>query len=345
MPLGYLAGDYSLAKMKKFFALLILTICTSLSAADRHIALMIRDDFRGEVSFAHRIQAACENIGWKADLVDIFNPIELHKYKYDFVINLVAGGLAPLKCKRYLAIFHPLHHFFRGGNLKNEYRSYDGYLLTYSPADFPNESKDFLNNKAFPYIRWYPTVHWIKYQTVEPTNLFHICCAGGDRFFNENFRKFFTLLNQESFVRLYGIPLFQSLYAKSYQGEIPFDSESICTIAADAGIALVIHSSEHNAYKVPSGRIFEAVAASAIVICDHNAFVQEHFGDSVLYFNTDTDGQSMYNQLMQHMEWIRNNKAEALKKAKQAHRIFKKKFLLEGQLLQLEKFHEKVPKK
>lgn len=191
-------------------------------------------------------------------------------------------------------------------------------------------------------MRWYPTVQKLEYQTTDPSHLFYICCTWGNRFQDEKFRRCLRLLDKEPYVRFYGSPLFQVLYPQSYQGTIPYDDESLYEIAAQAGVTLVLHSSDHNAYGLPSGRIFEAAAASTVIICDQNAFVRENFGDSVLYINTDEDGESIFNQIQRHMDWIKDNRTEALEKAKKANAIYKEKFLLEDQLLRLEEFHDRL---
>lgn len=314
--------------------------CTPLIAYEKNIAILVRSDFRGEYSLAHRVKAACENIHWNADILPLRNTPALRNTKYDFAINLVPGIFKHPKCKNYLAIFDPVNYYFtKKGFLKEEYKQYDGYLLTYSPKSV-HKNNDFVDGNALPYMQWYPSVQWQNFQIVNPLHLFHLCCSWGDRFNNKNFQQCLSLLDKESYTRFYGTSLFKALYPNSYQGEIPYDEQKLLNVASQAGITLVLHSSDHNAYGVPSGRIFEAAAASTIIICDQNPFVKEHFGDSVLYINTSLDGQAMFDQIHEHMSWIKLNKAKALEKAAKAHTIFKEKFLLEDQLLRLAEFHD-----
>lgn len=331
----------------KFNALILFLLigCSVLSAAERSIGLLIKNEFIGETSSAYRIKSACNNIGWKADVINMNSPEELENNEYDFVISLVPGSYKRPKCKNYLAVFHPLQHYFkRSGRFRKRYRSFDGYLLTYSP-DALSKKKHFKNSCKFSYMPWCPTVQKVEYKKNDPKHLFHICSLWGNRFWNGNFKKCLSLLDKDPNTRFYGNPLFQEHYPKSYQGAIPFEGDSLYEVAAQAGIILIFHSSEHNTYGLPSGRIFEAAAASAVIISDQNSFVQENFGDSILYINTDEDGQSIYNQIQTHMEWIFANKTQALEKAKKAHAIYEEKFLLEDQLLRLEEFHEQVMKK
>jgi hypothetical protein len=329
----------------KSFILLLLCAFSVLNAAERKIGILIRDDYKGEISFAYRIKSACKNIHWEADVIDIQNPGEHAKKNYDFVINLVPGNYKHSNCKNYLAIFHPKHHYFNKKKfLKAHYRSYDGYLLTYTPGADGNGKKDFANSDRFPYLQWYPTVQKQEYRVTDPAYLFHICSTWGNRYVDAKFRHLLSLLDKDPHTRLYGSPKVKPLYPRSYQGMIPFDDGSLYERAAQAGVSLVIHSSEHNAHGLPSGRIFEAAASSTVIICDQNSFVRNHFGETVLYINTDENSLSIYNQIQHHLEWIKANKSQALEKAQKAHAIYLEKFLLEDQLLRLGEFHDRLSK-
>ncbi|MGE5196394.1 MAG: hypothetical protein ACM3JI_03585, partial [Anaerolineae bacterium] len=205
---------------------------------EKRIAILIRPFFRGEISFAYRIKSACKNLDWKADIIDITNPEELRKNKYDFVINLVPGKYEQPNCKNYLAIFHPTQHYFnKKGALFKRYRNYEGYLLTYSPGD---KDKVFATPHQFPHIKkWYPTVQSREYKKVNPSHLFYICCSWGNRLKDEKFQKCLSLLDKEPYMRLYGNQEFQTLYPQSYKGSIVYDSEQLYETAAEAGVTLV----------------------------------------------------------------------------------------------------------
>lgn len=324
------AGFFLLSSLLFFLASI-----SSLISSERHIALLVKPNYKGELSFAYRIQAACRNIAWKADLIYLKNSQDLHGKDYDFVINFAPGIYEHPKCNNYLAIFHPKHHFFKQPEvLKDKFCSYDGYLLTYEPESFP-----------YPFMLWYPSVQHREYQTVNPLHLFYVCSSWGNRLQNKTFQNFLNLLEQEDYTRFYGKKLFRELYPRSYQGEISFDANSLLDCMARAGVALVLHSTDHNEYSLPSGRIFEAAASSCVIICDQNAFVQEHFGNSILYIDTSETGSSIFHQIQNHMMWIWENKRDALEKARRAHEIYKSKFLLEDQLLRLEVFHNQISQK
>ena len=83
-----------------------------LNAAERYIGIITRPGFSGEISFAYRIKSACSHIGWKAYVISLKDYKNFRKNNYDFVISLVPGGYKSPGYKNYLAIFHPLHHYF-----------------------------------------------------------------------------------------------------------------------------------------------------------------------------------------------------------------------------------------
>lgn len=55
----------------RLFILSLLFVYQLGFAAEKRIAVLIRPDYRGELSFAHRIKAASENLNWKADIFEI----------------------------------------------------------------------------------------------------------------------------------------------------------------------------------------------------------------------------------------------------------------------------------
>jgi|GEM_PF-727471 len=320
------------------YVLLFLLLSQTLISKERYVAIRIRDSYKGEISFAHRIKAAAENLGWTVDVTDFYDRKQARN-KYDFVISLVPGYYKKPKCNNYLAIFHPSHHYFdRTGKLKKRYLKYQGYLLTYHPTDDDPNFKQ----AELPHFFWYPSTQKMAYSKVDPTHLYYLCSEWGDRYRSEKFQKILSHLDKEPFTKLYGVPRFKEIYPNSYQGHPPYDATSLYEIARNAGISLVFHSSDHNKFGIPSGRIFEATASGTVVISDKNSFVKQNFGDSVFYIDTSECADSITYQIEKHIAWIEANKEEALKKAKVAYEINQKSFSLEKQLVKLGEFHDEL---
>lgn len=144
-------------------------------------------------------------------------------------------------------------------------------------------------------------------------------------------------LDASGLISIYGPQKFQGVNVwagyKSYVKEIPFDGISMIYEISKVGAALVLSSEAHKQSALMSNRLFEALAAGALVICDENPFAKKYFGDTLLYI--DTKKENLFEQIDQHMVWAEQNKQQALSLALSAQEIFKKNFLLHDFLLNI----------
>jgi hypothetical protein len=127
----------------------------------------------------------------------------------------------------------------------------------------------------------------------------------------------------------------------SYAGEVPFDGVSILKRIHECGVSLVLQSDAHErSGGMQTNRLFESLAAGALVIANPCDFLEKEFGDSILYINHFRHGSSqMAQETLDHVEWIRNNLAEAQQKAVRSQEIFREKFSMDVQLGELIKNH------
>lgn len=129
----------------------------------------------------------------------------------------------------------------------------------------------------------------------------------------------------------YGIRLWQGI--DSYKGELPFDGGiSITEKAHECGATLVLSSDQHRASGLVSTRIFQACKAGAIIIADRNVFIEHHFADAVLYFDYGNTPKKTAQNILQQVNWIKQNWRQAKEKAILAQCIFIKKFAFEKEL-------------
>lgn len=142
----------------------------------------------------------------------------------------------------------------------------------------------------------------------------------------------FNMLTKTDWINIYG-PHSTWNECNRYKNEIPFDGISIIKEINKCGVVLVISSLDHYRAGSVTNRIYEGVAGGAVIISDTNFWVKKIFGDSVLYFDFDINNpMNMFNQIKQHMNWIRKNKVDAKKLAEKAQKIFLEKLVLEKQL-------------
>jgi len=323
-----------------FYGLLLLPLCFLYShdiVHSRSICLIIREDFRGEREFAERIKIACETLHWKAEIIDVssFKGSDRH---YDWILTLVPGKQCSSTENDYLILFDPEHHYFsHDGHLDKNYLDYAGYLSTYKNTYLLLEDINYKNNLHLK--RWYPTVQYRPYQKITPTRLFYFIGHWGDRYDDMRYQTLQKELAKKTYTNLFGDPSTGISYGNAFKGAIKYDGESVINLISEMGVCLILHSKTHLKYEIPSGRIFEAAAASAVIISDLNPFIIEYFGDSVLYVDQELSGEEMFEQIDAYMAWIQNHPEEALEMAKRAHQIFEENFLLEPQLLDFDKFH------
>lgn len=182
--------------------------------------------------------------------------------------------------------------------------------------------------KVFPnelIIPFYFSVPSTKFYYTEKTRLFF----GGVAW--DNYRKstiieLYKLLDHTKYFDLYGAKDFG---LNSYKGFIPFGQNTILDIMKKSGVTLVLHSKDHFENDIPTARIFEAVAASTVVITDKLPFIVKNFGDSVLYIDRDLSPEEIFKQIDAHMQWILSNPKDAIELARRSHKIFIERFTLE----------------
>lgn len=140
-------------------------------------------------------------------------------------------------------------------------------------------------------------------------------------------------------LRIFGPRIFQGVKVwkgyNSYVREIPFDGVSMIDEIAKAGVSLVLSSQAHRESELMSNRMFESVAAGALVICDENKFGKKFFGESLLYIDSRCDVEEIYNTIENHLAWIKKNPNDALQMVTKAQEIFREKFALKKNLSDL----------
>lgn len=309
--------------------------------ANVRIGVATASSYVGDREVAWRIKIAGESLGWEV-LLDEDNGRHLQDQQLDWVICMLPNNeFHNPNCPNYQVIFHPFWYLDDERKLVPFYEKYDGYLLTINDRETIENSLR-LSGKEFHYIPFYPSVYSLPYREVALNNLVTMVPVWSNRITDKKFRTLYKLLSQTGFVKFYGVSRNEDILPQGYMGSIPFDGVSVINILQQHGIVLVLHSDIHNKECIPSSRIFEAAAASTVIICDENNFVKEHFGDSVFYIDTTLPAKSIYKQILKHLQTIYRNPKKALEMAKTAHQIFVENFEMSDQLLKLEALNQKI---
>ncbi len=213
---------------------------------------------------------------------------------------------------------------------------FKGLLITPSAQPLPSITKMYKEKINF-IMPWVPTVQATTF-SLDSSKKKGLMWAGGkwnnQRLTDQRYIDLWTKLDQKSgFFYTYGHSTWNNLCPNTYKGYVEGDGESFVRQINKHGICLVLHAEGHLAGGVPSGRIFEAAAAGAIIISDNHSYVREKFKDSVLYI--DHTASDLYTEITNHLDWIEENPDEANQKAIKAHEIFNSRLTLECQLNEL----------
>jgi len=310
--------------------------------ANIRMGVAISSRYVGDREVAWRIKIAGEKLGWTVYL-DENEGCQLQKIEQlDWVICLLTNNkyFHP-GCSNYLTVFHPFSYLDEERKLLPFGEKYDGYLLTINDRDTIENSLQ-QKNKEFHFIPFYPSVYGVPYREVVLNNLVTMIPAWSNRLHQVKFKKLYKLLSESGIAKFYGVKKIEDISDDSYMGPIPFDGVSVINILQRHGIVLIMHSNIHNEEQIPSGRIFEAAAASTVIISDENPFVKKHFGDSVFYIDTSLTARTIYDQIQGHLDVIFREPNKALEMAKAAHQIFMDNFEMSDQLLKLEAMHREI---
>jgi glycosyltransferase involved in cell wall biosynthesis len=136
----------------------------------------------------------------------------------------------------------------------------------------------------------------------------------------------------------YGPEKFLKHLEKGYVEDMSFSSgmkEDIIPLHKKHGISIAVHNFDHLMGAVPTTRIAESVAAGSIVISDNHPFIKQHFGDNVLYFDSFKSADEIYQEISNHLNWIKEHPDEVKTKTQNAHQIFMQNFSTEVQIPQI----------
>ena len=160
--------------------------------------------------------------------------------------------------------------------------------------------------------------------------------------FGAKYKQLFSRLDKTHYFNVYGQKNEWRHTPNCYRGFIKCDGSSLLRTMHNCGVTLILHAPDHFLGGTPTGRIFEACAASTVIISDRHPFIEKHFGDAVLYIDQEKTSEGLFQQIDAHMRWIKSHPEEANNLAKRAHEIFISKFTLEMQLENLIKLHNQL---
>lgn len=305
----------------------------------------------GERQASIRIANAASKLGWEWALVDRLDrqPNLLNCLQPNFVISL-REEITPVKSTvpHFLYLHVPMFMLLNKNrslavNAYPNILKYDAFLNVVPDVSIIANAYKKKKQKKFRSINTVFSVSKTKFVKTPKQNLCYWGTTWDSLRGSEKYINVYKKLDKTPFFRVYGPgKSWKKLNLKAYQGELPFDNDSLLLQLQRHGIALLLHSGEHLRGAVPTSRIFEAAAASTLIICDEHPFVKQVFGDSVLYLDTTKSPQKIFQQIRSYVKWAHREPKKALNKASESHAIFLKNYTLENELMKVEKLYESL---
>jgi hypothetical protein len=264
--------------------------------------------------------------------------VKVSKESVDFVIHLHYDTPKRYDAFSFVALWNPLKFYHEWG-----YNRCSRNLTTHD--DFLSCSSDAADDHVARMVRctathlparfklYHSTAGIIHPPSLGECKLFYAginweAINGGKSRHQEVLRR----LDKTGMLRIYGPTIFHGVKVwagyDSYVREVPFDGISMIDEISKAGVALVLSSQAHKDSGLMSNRLFESVAAGALVICDENPFAKKFFGDSLLYIDGRSPVEQILADITRHIEWAGRNQDQALAMIEQAQSIFRERFNL-----------------
>ena len=206
-------------------------------------------------------------------------------------------------------------------------------------------------NRKFHYITTYPTAYRTEFNDAPKTQLF-ACGGNWDERGDAAYFRVYNLLGDAGYFHVRSKPLgwqrnksTGQWLKKGYEGTLPMDGISPIEIGKQYGISLLLHGKVFRQTEAMSGKTLEICASSNVIISDKHPWVIREFGDNIYYIDVDnieSDPEGVFRQIDGHVRHIQNHQEEAIRKAKECHRIFCEKFSLEGELKKIQNLYEEI---
>jgi len=100
------------------------------------------------------------------------------------------------------------------------------------------------------------------------------------------------------------------------------------------GAALCLHTDEQREADLPSGRLFEAAAAGAVIVTDELPFARRVLGDAALFIDSTASRAGVVDQVRRHLLWLDEDPGRGERLAAQACEALQGRFDLETMLAQ-----------
>ncbi|HEX8166637.1 MAG TPA: glycosyltransferase, partial [Beijerinckiaceae bacterium] len=118
------------------------------------------------------------------------------------------------------------------------------------------------------------------------------------------------------------------------QGGLPLPEGSDRHRMREHGVALCLHTDEHRDADLPSGRLFEAAAAGAVIVTDELPFARRVLGDAALFVDSKASRADVVDQVRKHLLWLNEDPARGERLVAEARAILQGRLDIETMVAQ-----------
>lgn len=263
---------------------------------------------------------------------------KVSKQNVDFVIHLHYDTPKYYDAFSFVALWNPLkfYHGWGYSRCSRNLTTHDDFLSCSSVAADDHVAR--MVRKSMTHIPahfnlYHSTADIIYPPSVGDGKLFYIginweAVNGG----KARHQEVLKCLDRTGLLNIYGPQNFQGVRVwkgyRCYVKEVPFDGISVVEEISKASAALVLSSQAHRESRLMSSRLFEAIAAGTVVICDENYFAKKYFGDSLLYIDSRASVEQIVSDVTRHLGWVQTHQEQALDMVVKAQDIFRQQFSL-----------------
>lgn len=266
---------------------------------------------------------------------------EIYDFNPDFVISISPQEPKLTHFPTYGLLLRPINWITNSKRFTRNLLTYDGY---FTPSDITKDGLKKLCHATNKIASIDNATFSVARTEFKPLDFRNATAAYlGDYWENVNYFSLFNHLEDGEYVKCYGSKeAWQKLSAKLYGGEIARDSLTAMKKFAEHGIGLCLQHPDIDNEGIPAKQAFEISAACGITICTQNSYMQNNFGDSILYIDRNLSPKELANAVKEKIMWIRANQNQAIEMAKSAHDIFNRQLSQEFFLENMLKMHNDV---
>lgn len=292
---------------------------------------LIPEKLVAEHELAQRMAMAIAAKGWEA--VVLHRPDQVDRWSPDAVLCLHPQETAKLTAHPWLACYWNPPGILRNAKATLRERgewcelSYDGYLVSGEQLKAHITGRLAAAGASAPMMPFHTSSPGsARLPTLRPdSRLFYV----GSNWDGKRFPLLLNRLAVAGVLALHGTRDRWEHLLAAYCGPVPFDGHSVIEAAHRYGLGLCLHLPQHREAGVPNMRIFELCAAGALTIADRHPFIEQWFGDSVLYVDAASGEEALAEQVLSQVAWARANPVTGRAMAAAAQDIFNRHLCLE----------------